>query len=104
METSEKRTLISPVFKTSIIQMPSSQFLTGQENSGQIVRYSDHHSNNRLKFLGWQRCSNVSTAYFFMNFQKIFLFYLWVILCFKIGDKKILIYKLVTLGPSGWFW
>ena len=44
-------------FKKSGIQIiPYSDarylLLTGKENSGQIVSYSDHHSNNRLKKFG----------------------------------------------------
>ena len=46
METYEKQTF----YKSSIQIIPYSdaQFLllTGQENSGQIVHYSDHHSKN----------------------------------------------------------
>ena len=33
------------------LKKPLCGLLTGQENSGQIVHYSDHHLNNRLKYL-----------------------------------------------------
>ena len=49
-ETSEYWALISPVFRSSVIQMPGSYYLPGKK----IVGYSDHHLNNRLKLSGIQ--------------------------------------------------
>ena len=41
----------------------------------------------KLQFLGWQRCLNMSTAYFLKWIKIFILFYLWVLLCSKVGDN-----------------
>ena len=46
LEVTHKLCNASPVFRSSDAQF---LLLTRKENSGQIVRYSDHHSNNRPK-------------------------------------------------------
>ena len=64
---------------------PEHQFLTALPRSGTLEREA---RSKEITLGNWQHCSKALVDNFFkVNFQKLFLFYLWVILCSKVGDN-----------------